>query len=125
MAPSPGPAKAFVFATDVFGLPKRASHKANAIELLRVFGSAEGQDAFNHLKGSIPARLDADATSYDPWARSSMRDFRAGPRVPSMASMVPLGFSRALDKAMREFARTRDPRVVLSAIAIHYALLRR
>jgi glucose/mannose transport system substrate-binding protein len=125
MVPSPGPSRAFVFATDVFGLPKRASHKANAIELLRVFGSLEGQDAFNHLKGSIPARLDADASTYDTWARSSMREFRTGPRVPSMASMVPLAFPRALDRAMGEFARTHDPEVVLAAIGVHYDLLGR
>lgn len=124
MTPSPGRG-AFVFATDVFGLPKRARHKANAIELLRVFGSAEGQDAFSHLKGSIPARLDADPSRYDPWARSSMRDFRAGPRVPSMASIVPSTFSRALDKAMREFARTRDPLAVMAAIQANYELLGR
>jgi glucose/mannose transport system substrate-binding protein len=125
MASSPGRCRAFVFATDVFGLPKRAVHKANAIELLRVFGSIKGQDAFNHLKGSIPARLDADASTYDDWARSSMREFRAGPRVPSMASIVPLAFTRAVDKAMAQFARTRDPGVVLAAIGAHYELLGR
>jgi glucose/mannose transport system substrate-binding protein len=125
MALSPGPSKAFVFATDVFGLPKRAVHKASAIELLRVFGSTKGQDAFNHLKGSIPARLDADASTYDNWARSSMRDFRAGPRVPSMASIVPPAFLRAVEKAMEQFGRTRDPGVVLGAIGAHYELLGR
>lgn len=128
MALSPGPSRAFVFATDVFGLPKRAVHKSNAIELLRVFGSTRGQDAFNRLKGSIPARIDADVadvTRYDDWARASVRDFRAGPRVPTMASIVPPAFSRAIEGAMGQFARTRDPEVVRAAIRAHYALLGR
>ena len=125
LMPSPGRSPAFVFATDVFGLPKRASHRSDAIELLKVFGSTEGQKAFNHLKGSIPARIDVDVSSYDSSARSSMRDFRSGPRVPSMSSIVPTVFSRALDTAMRAFARTRDAGVVLAAIRENYDLLGR
>src|ERR1700722_8365433 len=125
MTPSTGRSKAFVFATDVFGLPKRASHPADAIDLLKVFGSKEGQDAFNHVKGSIPARVDIDASTYDTSARSSMRDFRSGPRVPSMASIVPTAFLRALDAAMSVFARTRNATAVLSAIRANYDLLGR
>ncbi len=110
---------------DVFGLPKRAVHRADAIELLKVFGSKEGQATFNQLKGSIPARVDIDVARYDASARSSMRDFREMPRVPSMASIVPLAFSRALDAAMLVFARTRDPGAVLAAIRANYDLLGR
>ena len=116
---------AFVFATDVFGLPKRASHRADAIELLKVFGSKEGQQAFNHVKGSIPARVDVDVAAFDGSQRSSMNDFRTGPRVPSMASLVPMAFSRALDGEMQALVRTRDPGVVLAAIRANYDLLGR
>jgi glucose/mannose transport system substrate-binding protein len=123
-APSPGCARAFVFATDVFGLPKRAAHRAGAIELLKVFGSKEGQQAFSQLKGSIPARADVDVSSYDPSARASARDFLTGPRVPSMTSIVPNTFSRALDAAMGAFARGRDPDVVIATVRAHYDLLR-
>jgi hypothetical protein len=42
-----------------------------------------------------------------------------------MASIVPLAFTRAVDKAMAQFARTRDPGVVLAAIGAHYELLGR
>lgn len=125
LLPSPGRSKAFVFATDVFGLPKRASHRADAIELLKVFGSKEGQDAFNQLKGSIPARMDLDVSSYDSSARSNLHDFRSGPRVPSMASIVPTPFSRSIDAAMRTFARTRDVSTVLAALRANYDLLGR
>jgi glucose/mannose transport system substrate-binding protein len=121
--PSPGAAGAFVFATDTFGLPKRASQRAGAIELLKVFGSKEGQDAFNPLKGSIPARTDADLSRYDPLAQATARAFWTSPRYPSLASIASSTFTQALDAAMGVFARTRDPRVVADAIRAHYDLL--
>jgi glucose/mannose transport system substrate-binding protein len=123
-APSPGSARAFVFATDVFGLPKRAAHRASAIELLKVFGSKEGQHAFSQLKGSIPARADIDVSSYDPTARASAHDFLDGPRLPSMTSIVPNAFSRALDTAMGGFASSRDADAVIATVRAHYDLLR-
>jgi glucose/mannose transport system substrate-binding protein len=122
-APSPGCARAFVFATDVFGLPKRAAHPADAIDLLKVFGSKEGQTAFNQLKGSIPARIDVDVARYDASARATMRAFGEGLRVPSLTSIVPAAFCRALDDAMGAFARDRDPAAVIAAIRAHDCLL--
>jgi glucose/mannose transport system substrate-binding protein len=121
--PSPGAAGAFVFATDTFGLPKRASQRAGAIELLKVFGSKEGQDAFNPLKGSLPARTDADLSRYDPLAQATARDFRVSPRYPSLASLASSMFTRALDKAMGAFARDRNASAVADAIRAHYDLL--
>jgi glucose/mannose transport system substrate-binding protein len=125
VVPFPGRSKVFVFATDVFGLPKRAEHRADAIELLKLFGSREGQAAFNNVKGSIPARSDVDVSIYDPSAQSSMRDFRNCPRVPSVTSIVPTAFLRALDAAMGAFAKSRDPSVVIAALRAHYDLLGR
>jgi glucose/mannose transport system substrate-binding protein len=110
---SPGGAGAFVFVTDVFGLPKRASHRGEAIELLKLFGSKEGQKTFNPLKGSIPARNDIDPP-----------DFRVAPRVPNLTSLVPHAFKTALEDAMTAFARSRDPTLVVAAIRAHYDLLR-
>jgi len=43
---------------DSFGLPKNTVDRDNAIAWLKICGSLAGQDAFNPLKGSIPARLD-------------------------------------------------------------------
>jgi glucose/mannose transport system substrate-binding protein len=121
--PSPGGAEAFVFATDTFGLPRRAGQRASAIDLLKVIGSKEGQDAFNPLKGSIPARTDADLSRYDPLARATARDFWSSRRYPSLASLAPTSFTQVLDTAMAKFARTRDARVVADAIRAHYDLL--
>jgi glucose/mannose transport system substrate-binding protein len=121
--PSPGGVDAFVFATDTFGLPRRATQRASAIDLLKVIGSKEGQDAFNPLKGSIPARTDADLSRYDPLARATARDFWSSRRYPSLASLAPTSFTQVLDSAMALFARTRDARVVADAIRAHYDLL--
>jgi glucose/mannose transport system substrate-binding protein len=121
--PSPGAGGAFVFATDTFGLPKRASQRAGAIELLKVFGSKEGQDAFNPLKGSIPARTDADLSRYDPLAQATARDFWTSPRYPSLASIASSTFTQALDIAMAMFARDRNADAVVDAIRAHYDLL--
>jgi glucose/mannose transport system substrate-binding protein len=125
VVPFPGRTKVFVFATDVFGLPKRAGHRADAIELLKLFGSQEGQAAFNSVKGSIPARVDVDVSTYDASAQANMRDFRTGPRVPSMTSIVPTVFARAIDAAMGAFARSRDPSVVIAALRANYDILGR
>src|SRR6185295_14972061 len=57
----PVPQKAGVYNTlaDSFGLPKGVEDRDNAVAWLRNAGSIAGQDAFNPLKGSIPARIDA------------------------------------------------------------------
>jgi hypothetical protein len=54
-----------------------------------------------------------------------MRDFRTCPRVPSVTSIVPTAFVRALDAAMGAFAQSRDPSVVIAALRAHYDLLGR
>jgi len=58
--PMPGTSTSFVFTTDTFGLPKKTDERqvANTRELLRFFGSQEGQRIFNEKKGSISARTD-------------------------------------------------------------------
>jgi glucose/mannose transport system substrate-binding protein len=115
---SPGARGAFIFATDTFGLPKGAVHRARAIELLKVIGSREGQDAFNPLKGSIPARLDADLSRYDANSRASAQAFRTSARYPVLASLAPASVPRDVDAALLEFARTRNPEVVIETLRV-------
>ena len=57
----------------------------NAVAWLKVCGSLAGQDAFNPLKGSIPARLDGgQTTTYDAYQRSAMADWRSDVIIPSV-----------------------------------------
>jgi glucose/mannose transport system substrate-binding protein len=138
---SPGTENAFVFTIDTFGLPRGAPHRDGAIELLRIFGSSQGQNVFNRIKGSRPARSDlgADtpppsssraasrgssrATLPNPMGPASLDDFETAMRVPTLTSLVPPSFSGALDASLAEFARTRDVENVLGVIERQYSFI--
>jgi glucose/mannose transport system substrate-binding protein len=84
---SPVPQTAGVYNTlaDSFGLPKGAVDRDNAVAWLKISGSVAGQDGFNPLKGSIPARTDAgQGSGYDSYQRSAMDDFKQNVIVPSV-----------------------------------------
>ena len=74
-APVPSTGGNFQFLSDSFVLPKSAPHRDAAIAWLTVAGSIEGQDAFNPVKGSIPARSDADRGLYGEYLLSAMDDW--------------------------------------------------
>lgn len=82
--PTPGSAGSFDALSDSFGLPKGAPNPNAVKAWLEVCGSRVGQDAFNPLKGSIPARSDADKGLYDDYLKSSMADFATNAIVPSL-----------------------------------------
>ena len=83
-APSPGSAGAFDALSDSFGLPKNAANRDAAVAWLTVCGSKEGQDAFNPIKGSIPAHTGADRSLYDEYLQSALDDFASDAIVPSL-----------------------------------------
>jgi glucose/mannose transport system substrate-binding protein len=72
---SPGSAGVYNFLSDSFTLPVGAPHKAAAEKWLALCGSKEGQDAFNPLKGSIPARKDADTSKYKDYLATALADW--------------------------------------------------
>jgi glucose/mannose transport system substrate-binding protein len=82
---SPGTDGTFMMLSDSFGLPLDAPNRDAAVAWLTVCGSKEGQDAFNPLKGSIPARTDADRSLYDVYLQSAMDDFASNEIAPSVA----------------------------------------
>jgi glucose/mannose transport system substrate-binding protein len=74
---TPGSDGVYDFLSDSFTLPVGARHPAAARDWLLEAGSTEGEDLFNPLKGSVPARLDADRTPYTgylAWALQQWRD---------------------------------------------------
>jgi glucose/mannose transport system substrate-binding protein len=75
----------FVLVSDSFGLSKGAPHRENAVNWLRVCGSKEGQENFNLLKGSIPARTDVDLSKFDEYQQSVIKDLKVDQLVPSVA----------------------------------------
>jgi glucose/mannose transport system substrate-binding protein len=109
-APSPGSVGAFDALSDSFGLPKGAANRDAAIAWLRVCGSKEGQDAFNPIKGSIPAHTGADRSLYDEYLQSALDDFASDAIVPSLmhgAAAAPSWQQDIID-AVALFLGTRD-----------------
>jgi glucose/mannose transport system substrate-binding protein len=109
-APAPGTAGNFIVLSDSFGLPKNAVNRENALNFLRVCGSKEGQDAFNPLKGSIPARTDADTSVYDEYQLQAMEDFKTNTLVPSIqhGAAAKQSFLLDYDLALNALATNRD-----------------
>jgi glucose/mannose transport system substrate-binding protein len=108
--PSPGTAGTFIMLSDSFGLPQGAPHRDNAVAWLEVCGSKEGQDAFNPLKGSIPARTDGDRSLYDVYLQSAMDDFASDEIAPSLAhgAAASEGWVTAVNDAMTLFVSDLD-----------------
>jgi glucose/mannose transport system substrate-binding protein len=112
-APAPGTAGVFNMLSDSFGLPKGAPNRDNAIAWLKVLGSVEGQDAFNPLKGSIPARIDADVKNtklYNAYLQSAAADWAKDKLVGSLAhgAAAPESFSSEFPKIMDAFISSRN-----------------
>ena len=108
--PSPGTDGSFMMLSDSFGLPQGAPHRDNAIAWLTVAGSQEGQDAFNPLKGSIPARTDGDRSLYDEYLLSAMDDFATNEIAPSVAhgAAASEGWVTAINDVMTFFVADGD-----------------
>jgi glucose/mannose transport system substrate-binding protein len=109
-APAPDTTGMFVVLSDSFGLPKNAPHRENAVNFLRICGSREGQDAFNPIKGSIPARTDPDLSKYDEYLLSAMEDFKSNTLLPSIQHGAAVKQSFVLDYAIaiNNLATNRD-----------------
>ena len=87
-APVPGTGGVFQFLSDSFVLAVGAPHRDEAIAWLKVAGSKAGQDAFNPVKGSIPARSDSDRNLYNVYLQSAMDDWANNTVVGSLAHGV-------------------------------------
>jgi glucose/mannose transport system substrate-binding protein len=66
-SPSPDTDGVFMWLSDSFGLPLDITNRDNTIAWLSMLGSIDGQNAFNTLKGSIPARIDAVEAAADDY----------------------------------------------------------
>jgi glucose/mannose transport system substrate-binding protein len=87
-AASPGTEGAFIMLSDAFGLPKGAPNRDAVVAWLSLLGSAEGQDIFNPLKGSLPANTSAsidDAELYNAYFQSVYEDWTSNEIVGSLA----------------------------------------
>jgi glucose/mannose transport system substrate-binding protein len=117
--PSPGTGGTFIMLSDSFGLPQGAPHRDNAVAWLEVCGSKAGQDAFNPLKGSIPARTDGGRSLYDEYLQSAMDDFASNEIAPSLAhgAAASEGWVTAFNDVMTLFVSDLDVGSAQSAMA--------
>lgn len=109
-APAPGTSGVFMALSDSFGLPKGVKNKDNVINWLKLCGSKEGQDAFNPLKGSIPARKDADLSKYDDYQKQAIADFASNKIVGSIVhgAAAKESFVNDFNNTIAEFVSKRD-----------------
>jgi glucose/mannose transport system substrate-binding protein len=106
----PGNEGTFTVVTDTFALPQGVKNQDNALLWLATLASVEGQDAFNPLKGSIPARTDADRSKYDVYSTAAMDSFASDELVPSQANgpaTIP-AFLGPITDAISLFVTSRD-----------------
>lgn len=108
--PVPGTQGNFQFLSDSFTLAANAPHRDAAIAWLTICGSKEGQDAFNPVKGSIPARKDGDKSLYDEYLQSAMDDWSTNRVVGSLTHGVVANDSwkNEINNALGVFLTNQD-----------------
>lgn len=119
-APAPGTDGVFMMLSDSFGLPKGSPDRDNTIAWLKLLGSAEGQDIFNPLKGSIPANLQGDVTNpelYNPYLQSAAADWASNTIVGSLVhgAVANERFMSDFATVMEIFLSTGDPQTAANA----------
>ena len=72
---------------------------------LKMVGSKGAQEAFNTLKGSIPARTDVDRSKFDAYHQWSMDSFAKDKLVASCVhgEAAPAAFQQALNDGVTAF----------------------
>ena len=116
-ANTPGTDGVFQFLSDSFGIPKGTKNQDAAVAWLKACGSKAGQDAFNPLKGSIPARTDADLSLYSTYSKSAADDFANDIIVGSLAHGVVAneGFMNDFNAVLERFMNNRDAKSAAQA----------
>ncbi len=124
VVPSPGSDGVYNFLSDTFTLPVGAKNKAAAEKWLVEAGSKAGQDAFNPLKGSVPARTDADESLYKGYLADALTEWQASSTriVGSLAHGVVANnaWNAEIDTALGLFVKDNDVAKFAAAIKKSY-----
>jgi glucose/mannose transport system substrate-binding protein len=112
-APSPGTDGVFMMLSDTFALPVGAPHPEAARAWLSFIGSAEAQDLFNPLKGSLPANTTADIQNpdlYNAYFQSAYEDWTTNTIVGSQrhGAAAPQAFDSGFLNIIAQFQSDRD-----------------
>ena len=108
--PAPGTDGVYQWLSDSFTLPKGAKNPEGSKCWLKVVGSAEGQKAFNMVKGSIPARSDATSDGYPKYQQWAMAQWKTSKLAPSLAhgSAGPGAWNNDVQTALSAFSANSD-----------------
>ncbi|MBN1174253.1 MAG: carbohydrate ABC transporter substrate-binding protein [Micromonosporaceae bacterium] len=121
---SPGSSGVYDFLSDAFTLPKGAPHPGAAQQWLIECGSTRGQDIFNPLKGSIPARTDADRSKYTDYLAEALEEWGRDTTiiVGSLAhgAAASTEFNEKIDTALTAFVADADAQAFAKAVAKAY-----
>jgi glucose/mannose transport system substrate-binding protein len=124
VALAPGTDGVFNFLSDSFTLPVDAPHRDVAVEWLKLAGSQEGQDTFNPIKGSIPARTDPDESLYTGYLEQPLADWsdESTTIVGSLAhgAVADNAWKAEIDSALGEFVSSGDSGEFASAVKTAY-----
>jgi glucose/mannose transport system substrate-binding protein len=115
----PGTGGVFDWLSDSFTLPKGAPHAAAAAKWLAFLGSKQAQDTFNPVKGSIPARQDANAKLYGPYLKWNLGEWKKDKLAGSLTHGVVAdnAWNTAIDTALGLFLQTHDVDAFQKALA--------
>ena len=118
-APVPGTAGVYQWLSDSFTLPKGAPNRAASIKWLTLLGSKRAQDAFNPVKGSIPARQDANPKLYNAYLKSALRDWKTNKLAGSLTHGVVASnaWNTAIDTALGQFLQSKNTTRFQSGLA--------
>ena len=119
-APVPGTTDVYDWLSDSFTMPKGGKHADATVAWLELCGSKEGQDAFNPVKGSIPARKDADVTKYGVYLQSAMADWKSARLAGSLTHGVVANnaWNTDIDGALGLFLDDKDVSAFQDALAV-------
>jgi len=116
----PGSDDAFVLVVDCFATSAKSPNPAGAQAWFSVLGSKSGQEAFNPLKGSIPARTDVDKTKFSTYHQWSMANFSSAALVPSCAhgEAATPAFKQSFYDAATAFVTSKDVDAFSKALVV-------
>ncbi len=109
-AATPGTGGIYDWLSDSFTLPKGAPHRAAAVQWLGFLGSKRAQDTFNPVKGSIPARQDANPKLYDTYLKWALAQWKTNKLAGSLAHGVVASnaWNTDVDTALGLFLQNKD-----------------
>lgn len=112
-AASPGTDGVFMMLSDSFGLPVGAPNPGAVRAWLSFLGTAEAQDLFNPVKGSLPANTTADIGNselYNAYFQSAYNDWTTNEIVGSLAHglVAAPAFLNGFSNVIATFQADRD-----------------